>query len=76
LREIARELESIGLTTFWADQSDEVLLGLGHVVKVVIPEMIPLSQMFGARWLGTSRLKVKARNVGVEQFNEYPHPFA
>ncbi|MFD3930050.1 YcaO-like family protein [Streptomyces sp. NPDC058614] len=47
----------------------------GHVMKIVVPEMLPLSQDHNARWLETERLKRRMRDASTE-INEFPHPFA
>jgi len=50
----------------------------GDVVKVIVPEMVPLSQDHNVRWLASSRLQQKAwsNKYAIEDFNIYPHPFA
>ena len=78
LHKIAMHLDDMGLTVLWADVTAPELVGHGHVVKVVIPQMIPLSQFHAVRWLATPRLR--GAELGVEvsatSFNRYPHPFA
>jgi ribosomal protein S12 methylthiotransferase accessory factor len=47
----------------------------GHVVRVVVPEMMPLSQDHHARWLETPRLLRRLASAG-HDINPFPHPFA
>jgi ribosomal protein S12 methylthiotransferase accessory factor len=78
LRKIAKHLDEIGLTVLWTDVTAPELIGHGHVVKVVIPQMIPLSQFHSARWLATPRLldAEMGFNASTMSFNRYPHPFS
>jgi ribosomal protein S12 methylthiotransferase accessory factor len=78
LHAAARDLEAIDLTVLWADVTAPELDGLGRVVKVVVPEMIPLSQLHSARWLATPRLARPANDIEFQtaSFNPFPHPFA
>jgi ribosomal protein S12 methylthiotransferase accessory factor len=78
LRERARALETMGLTPLWADITIPEAGEMGRVVKVVVPEMVPLSPDHASSWLATPRL---CRMAGVseprpEAFNPFPHPFA
>ena len=57
----------------WADVTTPDVAPLGRTVKVLIPQMVPLSQSHSARWLATPRLAAK---LGVHEPNPYPHPFA
>lgn len=78
LQALARDLDTMDLTVLWTDVTAPELSAQGHVVKVVIPQMIPLSQLHSARWLGTRRMR--DRGVGgvsqASHFNRFPHPFA
>jgi ribosomal protein S12 methylthiotransferase accessory factor len=76
LAALAGRLMSHDLTVLWADLTCPEARPLGHVVKVVVPEMVPLSQDHRVRWLGTRRLVQSAQQHGVAGFNPYPHPFA
>ena len=74
----ALELEGLGLTVLWHDVTAPELVGIGHVVKVVVPQMVPLSIRHDVRWLGTGALLAAA---GLEKpraadFNPIPHPLA
>jgi len=67
-----RLLDERGLTVLARDLECSDTEPLGHTVRVIVPEMIPLSQDHNARWLATDRLR---RNIQ-EAVNDYPHPFA
>jgi ribosomal protein S12 methylthiotransferase accessory factor len=78
LSDLARSLEAQGLTALWADVTVPEALGVGRVVKVIVPEMVPLPHAHGARWLATPRL---LRFAGVSEatldaFNPFPQPLA
>jgi ribosomal protein S12 methylthiotransferase accessory factor len=75
---LARDLNGIGLTVLWADVTAPELDGTGKVVKVVVPEMVPLSQLHSARWLATRRLARPGDDAELvaASFNRFPHPFA
>jgi hypothetical protein len=71
---IAKRLASKGITVLWIDVTAPEATKFGSVVKVCVPEMLPLSQDHNARWLGTPRLRKGLRQgAGV---NPFPHPFA
>jgi ribosomal protein S12 methylthiotransferase accessory factor len=74
----ARRLEGMGLTALWTEVTAPEAEGLGHVVKVIVPEMVPLSVDHGARWLATPRLRRvgDAGRPGTSAWNPFPHPFA
>jgi ribosomal protein S12 methylthiotransferase accessory factor len=78
LRDVAERMSGEGLTVLWADLTTPDLKGLGHVVRVLVPEFMPLSQRHDARWLATPRLHHFLRAVGASlaDINIYPHPFA
>lgn len=78
LVEFARNLESEGLTVCWADVTAPEARRFGTTVKVVIPEMLPMSDAHSTRYLATPRL-LDLANLDVPDqacFNPYPHPFA
>lgn len=66
------------LTVLWTDLTAPEASGQGHVVKVVVPQMVPLSQDHNVRWLGTPRLAraLDLTTCDISVFNRYPHPFA
>lgn len=78
LRSLAVELERMQLTALWSDLTLDDARDFGYCVRVVVPQMIPLSASHSSRWLGTKRL-VEAAGIGIAaaaRFNPYPHPFA
>jgi ribosomal protein S12 methylthiotransferase accessory factor len=78
VRGAARRLQSDGLTVIWAEITAPEVRPFGHVVRVVVPQMVPLSATHQVRWLGTARLWQMAgfRSAALSDFNPYPHPFA
>jgi ribosomal protein S12 methylthiotransferase accessory factor len=74
----AGHLAERGLTVLWTDVTAEEAAGIGTVVKVIVPEMIPLSPDDAIRWLGTPRLLAHAgvTTARASHFNPFPHPFA
>jgi ribosomal protein S12 methylthiotransferase accessory factor len=75
---LANRLLTMGLTVLWRDITATEAISLGKVVRVVVPEMLPLSQDHNARWLGTPRLarRWSAEQSGEMNINPFPHPFA
>lgn len=57
----------------WMDLTAPEVLPHGHVVKVVVPQLVPLSPDHNVAYLATPRL---ARDRPTGGFNPYPHPFA
>jgi ribosomal protein S12 methylthiotransferase accessory factor len=78
LREVAARMSLEDATVLWADLTTPDLAELGHVVRVVVPEFMPLSQRSDARWLATPRLHRVLRRASVDasEINKYPHPFS
>lgn len=74
----AGDLAEHGLTVLWADVTAAEAAGIGTVVKVIVPEMLPLSPDDAIRWLGTPRLLAQAgvTTARSSHFNPHPHPFA
>lgn len=71
LTEIAKIFRLKGYDIYWKDISIEEVKQFGYVIKVVIPQMIPLSQSYECRWLDAfteTHLK--------KDLNFFPHPFA
>lgn len=77
LSRFAAARERDGLTVLWLDLTAPEAAGLGRVVKVIVPEMIPLSPDHAIRWLGTPRLlaRVGLAAASVARFKPDPHPF-
>lgn len=74
----ARRLRDLGLTVLWTEVTAPEMADAGWVVKVVVPEMVPLSPDDRVRWLGTRRLlsRMGATEASISLVNPYPHPFA
>lgn len=72
LKQIAKTFKSKGFDIYYKDITMPELLQVGHVVRVVIPQMIPLSQNYYTRWLATI---VPDRNK-LSEINSYPQPFS
>ena len=79
LGRLATHLGTQGLTVLWADLTTSDAEDVGRVVKVIVPEMVPLSPDHSIRWLGTRRLlqrgSINTTTATVSQFNPFPHPF-
>ena len=71
LQKLAMEFVNSGFDIYYKDLTLPEIAPLGNVIKVVIPQMIPLSQSYKTRWL-SSLLK----NRTMEEINPYPQPFA
>ena len=77
LRRVALRLEAHGATPLWTDLTTTEIGSAGHVVKVVIPELLPLSPRDDVRWLATPALQRRAVNAArASRFTAHPHPFA
>jgi ribosomal protein S12 methylthiotransferase accessory factor len=72
----AEQLSGRGLDVVWASLTSDDLAHLGHVVKVVVPQMVPLSQSHSTRWLATPRLGDGTHGLAAATANPDPHPFA
>lgn len=77
LDEMAQKLrDELGLTILYADLTQDDVRPFGHCVKVVIPELQPISVAESAKWLDTKRIKDHAERNGLKvNSNPYPHPF-
>lgn len=71
LIEMAKLFKNKGFDIYWKDITIDEVKRFGHVIKVVIPQMIPLSQAYECRWLGA----FTERQLN-DVLNPYPHPFA
>lgn len=65
--------DRLGIDMLWMDLTADELAGHGHVVKVVVPQMVPLSPDHNVAYLATDRL---ASVRPIDGFNHWPHPFA
>lgn len=71
LTNIAKHFQKRGFDIYWKDITIPEVKEFGVVTKVVIPQMIPLSQAYSCRWLEPFS---ELYNTG--KLNPYPHPFS
>ncbi len=71
LHKLALIFKKMGYDIYYKDLTLPEVAPLGKVFKVIIPQMIPLSQSFKTRWLDTI-LSYKP----IEEINPYPQPFS
>jgi thiazole/oxazole-forming peptide maturase SagD family component len=71
LQKMAISFKEKGFDIYFKDLTLPEVSKLGKVIKVVIPQMIPLSQSFSTRWLDTL-----LENKSIEEINPYPQPFS
>lgn len=82
LQSILNTLRQKNLSVYAVDLStDEALRSDMRVVRVVIPELMPLSFRYRARFLGTPRLYLAPLTMGYpshseDELNSWPQPFA
>jgi ribosomal protein S12 methylthiotransferase accessory factor len=79
LSQFAANLESqTAVTILWADVTCPEVAAFGSVVRVIVPELVPLSPDDNIRWLGTERLLVRSgiKDASKASFFADPHPFA
>ena len=82
-RQLLDRIERAGSSAYAVDVTAPDVAGLGlHVVKTIAPELCPLDAPHRARFLGGSRLRRAAFDLGlvprplaVEELNPEPHPF-
>jgi ribosomal protein S12 methylthiotransferase accessory factor len=72
---LSTRLRATDLTVLWTEITAPEAKEFGRVVKVIVPQMVPLPVDHNARWLATPRLQKAARSKDWP-FNPYPHPFA
>lgn len=79
---LKERLSALGLDVYLVDLSTDELRDCGvHVVRAIIPGLMPMSPVFRARFLGHPRLYNFAKNAGLAKFTErdvnpLPQPFA
>jgi thiazole/oxazole-forming peptide maturase SagD family component len=73
LQHFALALRNCDLTLLCADITPTDVGHLGRVVRVIVPEAVPLAQSSSLRWLGTPRLRAA---LGEREPIPFPHPFA
>lgn len=78
LKAISRRLQQLGFNVLWQRIPNIDDISNGVTVKVVVPEMLPLSQFHSASWLGSKRLLSPPFKIfgKFNLLNPYPHPFA
>jgi ribosomal protein S12 methylthiotransferase accessory factor len=77
LTAVGQRLAADGLNASWVDVTVPEVRPYGTSMRVVIPELVPLSPTHGIRWLGTTRLLQRAAgHGGFRSFTDHPHPFA
>lgn len=72
LREQAKRLKELGFDVYYKDLTLDEVKPIGMVYKVIIPQMIPLTQYDNIRWL-SSLLK---NGKTLANINPYPQPFS
>ncbi|WP_165781352.1 YcaO-like family protein [Streptosporangium minutum] len=79
---VVRKLQDAGCTVYAVDiTSDEARATGLRVVRVIVPELVPLSFAYRARFLGTTRLYTAPERMGLPvhaepDLNPWPQPFA
>ncbi|UYH50880.1 YcaO-like family protein [Candidatus Kirkpatrickella diaphorinae] len=82
LKEFIRALQGAGLSLYLCDITPDDIADAGiHVVRALIPELMPFSCLHRGRYLGTPRLFQKAETVlgrpfALSNVNPMPQPFA
>lgn len=78
LRDMGRRLQQLGLDVYYCDLTAEDVAALGCCVRVVVPQMVPISVLHSIRWLGCERLQIDPSKPkrSAHEFNPYPQPFA
>jgi ribosomal protein S12 methylthiotransferase accessory factor len=78
LKAIAKGLEQSDISILWVEVTAPDVGELGTVVRVVVPELVPLSGVDDVRWLATRRLlgRAGAEIATRSLFTSHPHPFA
>jgi thiazole/oxazole-forming peptide maturase SagD family component len=71
LVKLSEYFKNKGFDIFWKDITVTDVKEFGVVIKVIIPQMIPLSQTFKARWLMAFADKMLPQDI-----NPYPQPFS
>ena len=78
LRGLAHRLEADNVSVLWTDVTVPEVSDIGFAVRVIVPELVPMSMPDDIRWLGTERLLRRA-SVSIptkSAFTRHPHPFA
>jgi ribosomal protein S12 methylthiotransferase accessory factor len=77
LRHAVALIEQHDVTVLWIDLTTPDVKPMGTVVRVIVPEAVPLSPRDDTRWLGTDRLLLRSGTTQAsrDSFTQYPHPF-
>lgn len=77
LQEVCRKLkDELGMTVLYLDCTLDDVARFGAGVKVVVPEMLPISVPTSIKWLGCPRLAKHAEKHSLQfASNPFPHPF-
>jgi thiazole/oxazole-forming peptide maturase SagD family component len=78
LSQLAASLERrAAITILWTDVTCPEVAAFGSVVRVIVPELVPLSFDDDVRWLATERLLARSgvKNASKAAFFADPHPF-
>lgn len=82
IADLRHRLASLGCEVYLVNLTTDDLAQAGvHVVRAIIPGLLPMSPLYRARYLGHPRLYDYARKMGLRGFSErdvnpYPQPFA
>lgn len=82
LRHVSAALQAIGADVFVVDLTTDELRDVGlWVMRAIIPQLMPMSPVYRARFLGSPRLYQLAERLGLSGFTEadvniHPQPFA
>jgi len=71
LQKLALAFKEMGYDIYYKNLTMPEIAPLGVVFKVIVPQMIPLSQSFRTRWLDTL-----LSDKSIEEINPYPQPFS
>ena len=72
LRFQAKKLQLQGFDVYYKDLTISEIKPVGVVYRVVIPQMMPLTQFHGTRWLSS----LLTDNRTLADINPYPQPFS
>lgn len=73
IKTIALYFKDKGFDIFYKDITLPEVSNIGYVTKVVIPQMIPLSQSHNSRWLQSL---INDHDIDFSQINPFPQPFS
>jgi ribosomal protein S12 methylthiotransferase accessory factor len=82
IADLKHRLTGLGYEVYLVNLTTDDLVQAGvHVVRAIIPGLLPMSPLYRARYLGHPRLYDYARKMGLYNFSErdvnpYPQPFA